>query len=246
MLSQKPFAATTFFAYRCNAFCTDGGYFYFKPDWIIAIVSLLVIFCRKLCADITPCKNSFTGRSSSFINSFTQTKASKGKNFITKHTAAKGHWRSEEGCGRMGRAAQGWNWSAAAKRKLPQNRNFAKPEPRIKTPIFAIQGLCGYIAERGARKPEVNKKFLASTSRNIDRLVNLVSDLDEISKLESGEQMLIQENFLWSRTCCMKCMNHLPYHAEKKILNAPSKNAAKCTDRLYADKEKYARYFITS
>ena len=32
----------------------------------------------------------------------------------------------------------------------------------------------------------VNVKFLQSTARNIDRLVNLLDDLDEISRLESG------------------------------------------------------------
>ena len=30
----------------------------------------------------------------------------------------------------------------------------------------------------------------------MERLVNLVNDLDEISKLESGEQLLLKQNFL--------------------------------------------------
>ena len=42
----------------------------------------------------------------------------------------------------------------------------------------------------------VRKRFLENTERNVDRLVNLVNDLDEISKLERGEQLLLKQNFV--------------------------------------------------
>ena len=42
----------------------------------------------------------------------------------------------------------------------------------------------------------VRKRFLENTERNVERLVNLVNDLDEISKLERGEQLLLKENFV--------------------------------------------------
>ena len=58
----------------------------------------------------------------------------------------------------------------------------------FKTPIFAIQGYVDTLLQGALENPEVNKSFLENTSRNVDRLVNLVNDLDEISKLESGEQ----------------------------------------------------------
>src|SRR5688500_18263030 len=66
----------------------------------------------------------------------------------------------------------------------------------LKTPIFAIQGYVDTLLNGALDKPEVNKKFLNNAHRNIDRLVNLVEDLDEISKLEMGEQMLYKENFI--------------------------------------------------
>jgi two-component system phosphate regulon sensor histidine kinase PhoR len=44
--------------------------------------------------------------------------------------------------------------------------------------------------------PDVRIKFLENTSRNVDRLVNLMIDLDEISKLERGEQLLYKQNFI--------------------------------------------------
>jgi len=37
---------------------------------------------------------------------------------------------------------------------------------------------------------------LENTSKNVERLVNLVTDLDEISRLESGEQLLYKQHFV--------------------------------------------------
>jgi two-component system phosphate regulon sensor histidine kinase PhoR len=42
----------------------------------------------------------------------------------------------------------------------------------------------------------VNRKFLENTSKNVDRMVGLVNNLDAISRLESGEQPLIKEQFV--------------------------------------------------
>jgi two-component system, OmpR family, phosphate regulon sensor histidine kinase PhoR len=57
----------------------------------------------------------------------------------------------------------------------------------LKTPIFAIQGYVDTLLNGALDNNEVNKKFLGNTSKNVDRLVNLLDDLDEITKLESGE-----------------------------------------------------------
>jgi len=66
----------------------------------------------------------------------------------------------------------------------------------FKTPIFAIQGYVDTLLSGALEDENVSKKFLSSTSRNIDRLVNLVNDLDEISRLESGEHLLLKQNFI--------------------------------------------------
>ncbi len=66
----------------------------------------------------------------------------------------------------------------------------------FKTPIFAIQGYVDTLLNGALENPEVNKKFLENAARNVDRMVSLVEDLDEISRLESGEQPLYNENFI--------------------------------------------------
>ncbi len=60
----------------------------------------------------------------------------------------------------------------------------------LKTPVFAIQGYVDTLINGALDKPEVNKKFLGNAAKNITRLVNLINDLDEISRLESGEKLL--------------------------------------------------------
>lgn len=58
----------------------------------------------------------------------------------------------------------------------------------FKTPLFAIQGyLDALLDEDVLDDPDQAVKFLKKASNNVDRLSYLINDLDEISKLESGE-----------------------------------------------------------
>ncbi|MDQ2751753.1 MAG: HAMP domain-containing histidine kinase [Bacteroidota bacterium] len=66
----------------------------------------------------------------------------------------------------------------------------------FKTPIFAIQGYVETLLQGASDNPAINKKFLENTARNVQRMVNLVNDLDEISRLESGAQTIIKSNFV--------------------------------------------------
>src|SRR6266542_2022848 len=66
----------------------------------------------------------------------------------------------------------------------------------FKTPIFAIQGYVDTLLHGALENPAVNRKFLENTYRNVERIVNLINDLDEITKLESVEQPLYKENFI--------------------------------------------------
>ena len=66
----------------------------------------------------------------------------------------------------------------------------------LRTPIFSVQGYVDTLLGGALEDKEVNKKFLNNASKSIDRLVRLVDDLDEISKLESGKIPVIQESFV--------------------------------------------------
>ena len=66
----------------------------------------------------------------------------------------------------------------------------------LRTPIFSIQGYVDTLLGGALEDKEVNRKFLTNASKSTDRLVRLVDDLDEISKLESGKIPVIQETFV--------------------------------------------------
>lgn len=57
----------------------------------------------------------------------------------------------------------------------------------FKTPLFAIQGYVEGLQDGGMEDPALASDFLEKVSRNVDRLSYLIQDLDEISKLETGE-----------------------------------------------------------
>jgi two-component system phosphate regulon sensor histidine kinase PhoR len=56
----------------------------------------------------------------------------------------------------------------------------------FKTPLFAIQGYIEALQDDFENR-DMARQFLDKASKNVDRLSYLITDLDEISKLESGE-----------------------------------------------------------
>ncbi|WP_295771997.1 ATP-binding protein [uncultured Mucilaginibacter sp.] len=57
----------------------------------------------------------------------------------------------------------------------------------FKTPLFAIQGYLEAVMEDEFYDTDMAMQFLKKAEKNVDRLSYLIKDLDEISKLESGE-----------------------------------------------------------
>lgn len=65
----------------------------------------------------------------------------------------------------------------------------------LKTPIFNIQGYISTLLDGGLEDELINRKYLERTERSIDRLINIVNDLDTIAKLESDMTRMKQEQF---------------------------------------------------
>lgn len=54
----------------------------------------------------------------------------------------------------------------------------------LKTPLFSIQGYILTLLEGGLEDENVNRMFLERASNSVDRMVHLIEDLDQITKLE--------------------------------------------------------------
>ncbi|MGN6617110.1 MAG: sensor histidine kinase [Ilyomonas sp.] len=114
----------------------------------------------------------------------------------------------------------------------------------LKTPIFAIQGYVETLLQEEEDKGSLNKKFLENTSRNVHRMVNLVNDLDEISRLESGMQALNKENFI-IQDLIKEVYDSLSIKSHNKNITTSIKKGCEAPVQVYADKEKI-RQVITN
>ncbi|NQV51620.1 MAG: sensor histidine kinase [Flavobacteriales bacterium] len=65
----------------------------------------------------------------------------------------------------------------------------------LKTPIFNMQGYLLTLIEGGLEDKKINVDYLNRADRNLERLIALVEDLDSISKLESGNEVLKTAKF---------------------------------------------------
>lgn len=113
----------------------------------------------------------------------------------------------------------------------------------FKTPIFAIQGYVDTLLQGALDNPSVNKRFLENASRNVERMVNLVNDLDEISKLESGEQPLNKKTFI-IQDLIKEVYDSLSIKSNKKNIKTTIKKGCEAPIHVYADKEKMRQVMI--
>lgn len=113
----------------------------------------------------------------------------------------------------------------------------------LKTPIFAIQGYVDTLRNGAMENPEINSKFLNNTSRNVDRLVNLLNDLDEISKLESGEQLFYKESFN-IQDLLREIFETLSIKADERHIRYGIRKECEQPLSVYADKEKIRQVLI--
>ena len=65
----------------------------------------------------------------------------------------------------------------------------------LKTPIFNIQGYVEALLDGGLEDKNVNRNFLEKADKNVDRMINIVEDLQTISRFEARELELQKEPF---------------------------------------------------
>ncbi len=245
MVSQKNFSPQQLSAITALALAIpiSIGIYFFEPVWWIGFISFSIIFLGSYLL-ITYILQNFIYRKIKLIYKLIyQTKATKREEFYNKYILP------QKSIDEVREDVEQW----AEQRKeeieqLQQNEAYRKEflqnlSHELKTPIFAIQGYIDTLLGGAIDKPEVNKKFLQSTSRNVDRLVNLVGDLDEISKLESGEQLLYQQNFI-IQDVLKEVYESLSFKAVDKEIKCVIKKGCEQPLTVFADKEKIRQVLI--
>jgi two-component system, OmpR family, phosphate regulon sensor histidine kinase PhoR len=172
------------------------GIFFLRPDWLIALISLIIIFIGNYLM-IRFVLESFIYRKIKLIYKFIyQTKANKREETYYKYILP------QKGIDEVREDVEKWAEQRSAEIELLKTNEAYRKEflqnlaHEFKTPIFAIQGYVDTLLGGAMENPSVRKRFLENAAKNVDRMVTLVEDLDEISRLESGEQPLYKAPFI--------------------------------------------------
>lgn len=219
------------------------GIFIFKPVWWIALASFGVIFLGSFLL-ILYTLQKFIYRKIKLIYKFIyQTKASKKEEFYYKNILP------QKSIDEVRIDVETWAKQRKAEIEMLQQNEIYRKEflqnlsHELKTPIFAIQGYIETLLNGALENPEVNKNFLQSAHRNIDRLVNLVGDLDSISRLESGEQQLNKTSFI-IQELVKEVYETLAIKADQKQIKCIIKKGCELPLTVFADKEKIRQVLI--
>jgi len=113
----------------------------------------------------------------------------------------------------------------------------------FKTPLFSIQGYVHTLLDGAVEDQEVNKHFLEKTAVSVERLTNLVNDLEEIAKLESGDIYLENETFdIYSLT--KDVFEEIEYKADTKNIKFAVKKGTERPFYVSADKDKIRQVMV--
>lgn len=213
------------------------GIWFIRPDWKIAVGSLLLTFLGSYLL-IRTVLESFIYRKIKLIYKFIyQTKASKREETYYKYILP------QKGIDEVREDVEKWAEQRSAEIELLKNNEAYRKEflqnlaHEFKTPIFAIQGYVDTLLSGAMDSPEISKRFLENTARNVDRMVNLVEDLDEISRLESGEQPLYKENFV-IQELIKEVYETLSIKTTAKNIKCSIKKGCEYPITVFADQEK--------
>jgi two-component system phosphate regulon sensor histidine kinase PhoR len=219
------------------------GIYIIKPVWWIALVSLVLVFLGSFALILYTLQN-FIYRKIKLIYKFIyQTKASKREEFYYKNILP------QKSIDEVREDVETWARQRKAEIEvLQQNEAYRKEflqnlSHELKTPIFAIQGYVDTLLNGALENVSVNRKFLQNTSRNVDRLVNLVDDLDAITKLELGEQQLVKVSFV-IQDLVKEVYESLSIKADEKGIRCQIKKGCEFPLAVFADKEKIRQVLI--
>lgn len=213
------------------------GFFVLHKNWITGLVSFVLIFLGSYLLILSIIQN-FIYRKIKLIYKFIhQTKASKKEEMYYKYILPR------KGIDEVRQDVEAWAEQRSKEiESLQQNETFRKEflqnlSHEFKTPVFAIQGYVDTLLQGAMEDPETNKRFLEKTAKNTERLVTLLKDLDEISKLERGE-LKIHKQYFVLHDLIKEVFENLFWKAEQQNISFSFKKGCEQPLTVFADKEK--------
>jgi two-component system, OmpR family, phosphate regulon sensor histidine kinase PhoR len=213
------------------------GFFILHKNWVTGLISFVLIFFGSFFLILSIIQN-FIYRKIKLIYKFiNQTKASKKEEMYYKYILPK------KSIDEVREDVETWAEQRSTEiESLKKNETFRKEflqnlSHEFKTPVFAIQGYVDTLLQGAMDNPETNKRFLEKTAKNTERLVTLLKDLDEISKLERGELKLHKQYFV-IQDLVKEVFESLFWKAEQRNISFSFKKGCEQPLTVFADREK--------
>ncbi len=106
----------------------------------------------------------------------------------------------------------------------------------LKTPIFNIQGYLETLIDGGINDEKINYKFLKKASKNVNRMAEIVDDLQMISNLEDGSFALSDDKFDITKLVT-DVIDLMEVRAKKKKIKISLKEGCDKSFNVVADRE---------
>ena len=132
--------------------------------------------------------------------------------------------------------------------ELQSNEAFRKEflqnlSHEIKTPIFAIQGYLELLGDGAMEDAVTGPKFVQQAQSNVQRLVQLLSDVDSITNLEINKDPILKQSFI-IQDIISEAVNNLSVKWLKKNIQFQFKKGSETPTYVFADKNKIYQVIV--
>ncbi len=107
----------------------------------------------------------------------------------------------------------------------------------LKTPLFAVQGYIETLANGGLHDPKINMEYLLKAGKNVERLNQILEDLEFITTHEEGKLQITKRKFL-IHDLVQEVFDSLEIAANAEDVNLRFKDGIERNTVVYADREK--------
>ena len=108
----------------------------------------------------------------------------------------------------------------------------------LKTPIFNIQGYISTLLDGGLEDELINRKYLERAEKSVERMINILSDLDTISRLDSDMNQMRAESFDMV-ALCKEIAEQTEMEAAKRNISIVVKGANNLPSTCWVSADKF-------
>ncbi|MBQ5844942.1 MAG: sensor histidine kinase [Alistipes sp.] len=108
----------------------------------------------------------------------------------------------------------------------------------LKTPIFNIQGYISTLLDGGLEDELINRKYLERAEKSVERMINILGDLDTISRLDSDMNQMRPESFDMV-ALCKEIAEQIEMEAAKRNITLTVKGADNLPSTCWVSADKF-------